>query len=155
MKEREPRTTVMIPARIRAGGAWIDARIRNVSSRGLMLELRSPLDRGTYLEIARTRLRITGRVVWSDSDRCGIETRDDIDLGSLTEQVQDKPAATALPMKMAASGRIQDKRDRSRALGRLMEFAAIIACTAGGAGFLSHVVYEQIAGSLQVVQSMM
>ena len=122
-----------------------------------MLELLYPLDRGTYLEIARTRLRITGRVVWSESGRCGIETRDDIDLGSLTDEAQDKPPATALPMKIAASdsARTQDRRDRSRTFGRLMEFAAIGACAAGGAGFLSHVAYEQIAGSLQVVEAVL
>lgn len=155
MRPRETRTTVLIPARIRAGGTWLDVRIRNVSSRGLMLEVRSPLERGTYLEIARTHLRIAGRVVWTESGRCGIQTRDDIDFVSLTDDSQGTPAAAELPMKVAspASARIRERGDRSRMLGRLMEFAAIIACLAGGAGTLSHVAYAQISGTFAVVQT--
>lgn len=156
MKNRELRKSVLIPARMRIGGAWVDVRIRNVSTRGMMLETQSVPDRGTYLEIARARLSITGRVAWSRNGQCGIQTRDDIDLSGLSgEPAAAKPASPGAPPRSPSvrPARIQDRRDRSRAFGRMMEFAMVVACAAGGVTVLSETAYAQLSGTLEVVQA--
>lgn len=84
MKNREARTAIVMPARMRTDSGWHDATIRNVSSHGAMLQTcgRAP-DRGTYIELRRDTLVFVGRIVWSTANRCGVATRERIDLCAL------------------------------------------------------------------------
>jgi hypothetical protein len=91
MKKREPRRRVMLPARMRLDGRWIDVSIRNLSSRGMQITAQQPVDRGAYVEIRRGRHVVIGRAVWRQGDSFGLQAQDRIDLDGIT----DRPEATA------------------------------------------------------------
>src|SRR5688572_14642222 len=84
VKFRETRMAVMLPARLRIAGAWTDVRIRNISSRGMLLEMANPPLPGCYVEVSRGRYRYTARVAWTDGNRCGIHIDGKIQVGALT-----------------------------------------------------------------------
>lgn len=71
---REPRRSVIIPARVRTTDAWQASLIRNTSSRGLLLEIVSPPPRGSVLQIRRGAAILDGRVAWASGCRCGVQT---------------------------------------------------------------------------------
>ena len=81
---------VMLPARLRIAGAWTDVRIRNVSSRGMLLEMASPPLPGCYVEVSRGRYRYTARVAWADGNRCGIHIDGKIQIAALTESASPR-----------------------------------------------------------------
>lgn len=145
MKDRESRWSVLIAARMRAGGAPKSIRIRNVSSRGLMIEVEPPPRRGTYVEIVRPDLTIIGQVVWSKDGRCGIHTRDRIDLRRLrSECVPVEPAGVASVQARSAPAIVSaELHEVSSALAKAVEFTVLAvsgglaAITLGGAAYAS------------------
>ena len=81
-KPREERIAILIRARMRGANEWCDVTICNYSSRGLMLRCMSAPPRGTIVEVRHRCECIIGRVVWSHGNRCGVRTRDPINLSS-------------------------------------------------------------------------
>ncbi len=75
---------VTLPARLRIAGAWTDVRIRNVSSRGMLLEMANPPLPGCYVEVSRGRYRYTARVAWAEGNLCGIHIDGKIQIAALT-----------------------------------------------------------------------
>jgi hypothetical protein len=55
---------VLIEARLRQDRGWTDARILNISRRGLMVRSPAAPLHGTYVEVSRGTHRIVARVVW-------------------------------------------------------------------------------------------
>lgn len=131
MKSREPRTAVLLPARLRVDGTWIDVRIRNVSSRGMLLEFTSPPPRGRYLEIARGHDRYSARVAWSDERTCGVQTREPISIADVTGQ-QPTQRTEEVPPK-ALRARAQARHVQVRRLPRIAELAAVASFAMLGA----------------------
>lgn len=84
MINREPRKTTFIQARVLTDAGWCDAIIRNLSSRGAMIEMAGGAPpRGTYVELRRATSVLIGRVIWAAANRCGISTRERIDVAAL------------------------------------------------------------------------
>src|SRR5689334_22146571 len=71
---REVRRRVTIPAQIREvpGGPLRSATVHNTSSQGMMISGAAMPTTGRIVEVIRGGLALTGRVVWSAPDRCGI-----------------------------------------------------------------------------------
>ena len=134
MKTRKPRVAVIFPARLRIAGQWTDVRVRNISSRGMLLEIDSPPTRGCYLEIARGRHRYTARVAWAEGRQCGVQVRELIDV---PEFIGAKSSGIAAVRSAGVPARMSVPRRYARipALGRLGEFVliAVAASTAGAA----------------------
>ncbi len=82
MKYRQPRQSTLIAARMNSEAGWSDVVIRNLSTNGAMLQVRTPPRRGTYVELRRGTSVIVGRTVWSDASRCGIRTQDRVPMES-------------------------------------------------------------------------
>ena len=82
-KAREPRRKVLLHGRMQAGDNWVNVTIHNVSSRGLMGQCASRVERGNYVDIRHRSQVIVGRVVWTQRGRFGLRTRDPIDLADL------------------------------------------------------------------------
>jgi hypothetical protein len=136
----------MIAARVRIRNAWVDAHIRNVSSRGMMIDLQVPVSRGTYIEISRKEWRTAARVAWSESGLCGIQTQDRVHLPEL---------ASAKGRTMRASDLAETVRAAkpgaswmARSVGRLVEMGVLIAVVAGAALFIAESLHDSLAATV-------
>lgn len=115
VKAREPRQKVLIAARMRVGTAWVDARIENISSRGLLVRSRSAPEPGTYLEIRRAVYVIVGRAVWRRGDQFGVRTQDRLDIDAII----NLPPIPQGPRPATAAGAPTERRsDPERLAGR-------------------------------------
>ena len=119
-------------------------RTFNISSRGMGLSAAAPPESGTYVEIRRGRHVIVARVVWTQGLRFGIQTQDPLPIDALVKD-PDSPEARAVALSTSAAQterrcapRTRLRRyDRSRALGRTLEFAfaGILGASAALVGF--------------------
>ena len=66
------RSKVMLTAVIVVDFDWIDARIRDLSKSGALLEGNIAIPVGTSVEIKRNEHSVPGEVVWSSGNRCGV-----------------------------------------------------------------------------------
>lgn len=129
LRPRELRRRVILPARLRLGAEWADVCILNVSSRGMMIQTGQPAQRGTIVEIRRERHVITGRVMWRDRGKIGLQCEDRVPV----EEILSLGAAKSLRL-VAADGDLIERRQvprrersESRLLGRTIQFAGVLA----------------------------
>jgi hypothetical protein len=145
MKPREPRTKVIIKARMRLDGVWADVCIRDISSRGLLVQAASAPARNSYVEIYRGRQVIVARVVWTKDERFGVQTQDRLDIDAVIQEPDlsginyrkarvDSPTfeRRTVPRQPSAQD-LRWRAERSRHLSRAAEFACIGALTASAA----------------------
>jgi hypothetical protein len=144
MKAREPRLTCVIKARMRLHGVWRDVCIRNISSRGMLIQAASAPPRGTYVEVYRGRHVIVARVAWSKDHRFGVHTQDRLNLDALLQEpdasginYKDKlKAEPAFERRATPRPRQADLRwraERSRFFSKALEFACVGATGAAAA----------------------
>ena len=148
----------MIQARMRAGASWSDACILNLSSRGMMIKADKAPSRGSYLEIRRGSYVIVARVVWSNSERFGVQTQDLVPADDLINQPD-----RAAPKAGAASADFVERRasarpttaqfDSSRWRGRAMEFCVFLLLGGVGAMLALGAVGDLFAKPLAVVET--
>jgi len=129
LRHRELRRRVILPARLRLGSQWTDICILNVSSRGLMIQSGQPARQGTIVEVRRERHIITGRVMWRDGGKIGLQCEDRVPV----EGILSLGAAKSLRL-VAADGDLIERRQvprrgrpESRLLGRTIQFAGVLA----------------------------
>lgn len=124
----------MISARMRHGTGWSEARILNISSRGLLIQAPSAPRRGTYVEICRGQHRIVARVVWTQQERFGVFSQDRLPVDSITRGIEppDLPAGAAgcerrsRPREQVRPALV-DHLARSRQQSRTIEFLCVVA----------------------------
>lgn len=140
MRLRDPRHKVLIDARLRHGGGWANARIVNLSRRGLMVRTHQAPPRGSYIEICLGPHRILARVVWAGADRFGARSQDSLPLEALLQGKAPGSAAGIAPANDRRSRLRREPPDnafeRHRRWSRHLEFAAA-AAVAGAAALLS------------------
>jgi len=129
LRPRELRRRVILPARLRLGSQWTDICILNVSSRGLMIQSGQPARQGTIVEVRRERHIITGRVMWRDGGKIGLQCEDRVPV----DDMLSLGAAKSLRL-VAADGDLIERRQvprrgrpESRLLGRTIQFAGVLA----------------------------
>jgi hypothetical protein len=126
---REHRRKVSIRANMRAGGPRMDVCIRDISSRGLMLQASVPPPRGTYVEIIGAEQTIVGCVIWTKDRRFGVRTRDRIDVSAAIRGIpahrSDQGPASRPRTLCTAIARARKSPGSNNALAKAMEFAAI------------------------------
>jgi Flp pilus assembly pilin Flp len=132
LRPREPRISVCVPARLRLGAQWSDARILNVSSRGLLIHARGPAERGSYVELRRGDQLIIGRVMWRSGSLAGLRAQDRVPVEAIVSSGAKRFTVVpglGRPVPERRSSRRQ--HDRSRMRARLLEFTsvALIAAT--------------------------
>lgn len=146
----------MVPAQMRAGAGPVDVAIRDVSSRGMLVQSASPPPRGTYVEIIRPALQVTGRVVWSRGGRFGIQTRERISRSALLERRAlpreadtgpGAPAKQRRPDKKAARRDPRQQEERSRRTGQKLQRGALLAGAAAAALVIGAVVYQDLSAT--------
>ena len=117
---------------MRVGASWSDVCIRNMSSRGLLVETATPPAQAVYVEIRRGPSVIVARCVWVREDRCGLRTQERMTIDELDNQ-STKIKAQFVESAWAQSG--IDRRSPNRASeirldqnsmpARISEFAVI------------------------------
>ena len=140
-KQRDPRTSVMTPIRMRCGAHWSDVTVVNLSSRGLGLHGADPPGRGSYVELRRgSDLVIVGQVMWSRGGRFGLRTQDHIWVDGLlggTANAQATPAEEWRERR--ARPRATHGSEWSRIRGRMLQHGFVAAaslCATIAAGFM-------------------
>lgn len=156
MKPREERKNVILPVRIRQDSKWVDARIRNVSSRGIMIQMDDPPAKGTFLEVRRQQVVIVGQVRWSNGNCCGLRTQDKVPVhalkpnGGAPMDRQDERA----PVERRASVRVvspEEIAERSRLKAMLFQKVVLVAAGLIGAIFVATLIYELLSYPLSEI----
>ena len=152
---REHRRKVVIRARMRAGAAPVDVCIRDLSSRGLMLQTGAPPPRGSYVEIVGASLTIVGRVIWAKERRFGVRTNDPIDVPAVLFGIQppsgQRPPAPAQRRQCSANARPHTAS--SRMLATAMQFAMVGAFAALLVVVLAGTAYETLRRPLEHIEA--
>lgn len=148
MKAREARQRVAFNVRIRRDSGWIDANIRNMSSRGLMLEIKNPPAKGSFIELRRGSVVIVGQVRWADDNCCGVRTQDRISAGQLKTAYDNcgpGKATEAVGVDRRAAVRVltpQEVAERSRMQSMLFQRAVMVAGVVCGAIFIMSLAFD-------------
>jgi hypothetical protein len=153
---REPRQATATPARLNSDGGWQNVCIRNISSRGLMVELQNPPPRGHYLEVRRGGHVIVGRVVWATGYRAGIVTQERLDVAAVLAEQKLPPRPRTLaekPIERRRVPRYGERHERSRIVGRLIEYASFLALGAVGAALAMDMARAALERPLHQAQS--
>ena len=126
MRNREIRRRVVLPARMRLDGGWVDVSIRNLSSRGLMIHSAHPVERGTYVEVRRGAHAMIGRAVWRKGRTFGLHTQDRLDVEAIIARpdVADSVRAGGEPERRHRP-RVVPDAERSVRHGRRAQFAVL------------------------------
>lgn len=156
MKPREPRQKVMVPARMRSDDGYADICIRDISSRGMMVQGGSSPERGTYIEILRPACNVTARVVWAKDGRFGVQTQDRISLDAFLDRRKTARAAPSapplvqLPQSPAGSAsQAWHRADLSRQFSSIFQFAALAVAGLVAAVLAALAAYQPLAHALQ------
>ena len=150
-KPRETRQKVVLPARMRAGAGQIDVCIRDVSSRGMLIQAGVPPPRGTYVEIMRPGYSVTGRVIWSKHHTFGIQSRDTIRIASVLERRSaSRPGSPPLdqsgePVRPAQRANPAQQAAQARARAALLQYAALGGAVTLGALLLAFSLYRGLS----------
>ena len=76
--QREARKSFMLAATLEESGVGVPVRIRNMSTRGALIDGDYLPGPGSTVELARLALRVTGTVVWRQNGRCGLKLGADV-----------------------------------------------------------------------------
>lgn len=144
---RDQRRTTLLKAHIRSDDGWCDALVCNVSAHGMMLQGEGLPPRGSFIEICGETLSLAGQVRWSAGDRCGVRTREAINLADL---LGDHHAPEAAPAPRGQVVRVRfatpdDTALRAGLAARLLDFALVAAFVAGSAWLMA----EGVSGFLR------
>jgi hypothetical protein len=145
-KSREARHAVLIRARMRAGGPAADVCVRNVSSRGMLLQAHEVPAPGSYVEILLPDAVVVGRVMWAAERRFGIRARDRIPVDRLIGGHKRQSADTAANLQSGQPGvtGVQVRRD-ARFVARSMQFLFVALCGAAAAGLIALAAFRALS----------
>jgi PilZ domain len=145
LRAREPRISVVVPARMRVGARWSDACILNISSRGLLIRSPEGADRGSYVELRRGDQVIIGRVVWRSGARLGLRAQDRVPVEAIVTSKlalsRCTPTQHAAPVERR---RVRREHEQSRLRARATEFASIVLVGVT----LSAAVFSMVTGAV-------
>lgn len=134
-KSREVRHSVLIRARMRAGGPPMDVCVRNVSSRGMLLLTHEVPALGTYVEILLPDDVVVGRVMWAGERRFGIRAREKIPLHKVIGGQAQAEVVAAIRRPARPGATMVQPRGDARFAGRSLEFLVLVACAVAVAAF--------------------
>ena len=129
---------------MKAGAAWHDTCILNISSRGMMMQAADPPVRGSNLEIRRGAQVIVARVMWCNARRFGIESEDILSIDALVSDVASPSSATSAARldRRAAERSMLATSKRSRFGGRIMDYGFAAALVVSAAIFAARQAYS-------------
>ncbi|WP_296611106.1 PilZ domain-containing protein [Sphingomonas sp.] len=155
-KRRETRLVVNLICRIRQDDGWHDARIRNISCRGIGALSATPPAIGQYAELRRGSAVIVARVVWQHGNSSGLRSQDKIDIQALLGQ---SGAAKEGPFEPTSTERRRQPREdslvnameRSRHRSSIFQYAMLGVASLAAALFASSMVRDVFSAPLTAV----
>jgi hypothetical protein len=87
-KRSTKRNRVLLAARLRAGYAEYEVRLRDLSQKGALVEGERVPEPGTEVVFSRGSISVPARIAWSDSHRAGLEFAYTIDEGEVLVQLR-------------------------------------------------------------------
>ncbi|MCH4152969.1 MAG: PilZ domain-containing protein [Sphingobium sp.] len=157
-KSREPREPVILAVRIRLDSGWVDATIRNISTKGMKLEMANPPGRGSFIEIRRGSAVVVGQVRWVDEGSCGLLAQGRVPVS----QFKAAPSAVSGPRpngetepERRATARVmtaEEVAERSRLKAMLMQKAIIAAAGIAGAAFIGSLMLGVLEKPMQMIE---
>ncbi len=156
MKPREHRHRVLVRAKLRAGGLPVDACIRDISSKGMMIHSTAPPARGTYVEVVTATQTIVGRVVWDADMRFGIHTREKLHVELIVGELRTG-RAPAQSTPLAALPRPQPPKRESftRAHAKALEFCGLVVFAVAIIYAIASATYETLSRPLETISAQM
>ena len=146
---------MLLRARMRVTATWGDVCILNISSRGLQLQSARPPQRGRIVEIRRGPHVVIGCVVWSKQHRFGIRSQDALFVDAIVSEPADGDLARSpthyVPAERRSARRKPTSEDKSRLLGRALEFACLGILVLAGATILYGAAQSALAAPLASV----
>lgn len=154
-KPREARQTVALAVRLRVDHDWEDARICNISSRGMMIACRTSFPRSAIVEIRRGQAIAIGRVVWSRSEHFGLRLQDRIRIEDFIEAKASGPRrdenGELRERRSTPRGVVDDAYGRSRFQASAAQFVGAVSFAVAGGGLIVIVVSELMGAVSQAV----
>ena len=92
-KRTAKRARVLLAAKLQTPHGEVDARLRDLSSRGALVECHEALTVGTEVVFARGKIVVPARVAWTATNRVGLEFLYPIDEHEVFVQLSRGPAA--------------------------------------------------------------
>lgn len=152
---REPRRKVMIRAVMRAGGPRTDVCVRDISSRGMMLQAGAPPPRGTFVELDCAGHQIVGLVIWRRERRFGIQTRDRINVHALANRLPAEALVPPRPATRHGPRAAARATNASRTLGGRMEFALVALFAAALVAALGVTAFQTLSRPFDAISTML
>ncbi len=121
------RARVLLAGKLQTPYGEIDARLRDISSRGALVECATLPPPGSEVVFSRGSTVVPARVVWVAAGRVGLEFAFPIDENAVLVQLKKAPAARLAPTAAPSTGRFRraglserisdDAREAARAWG--------------------------------------
>ena len=153
---REPRRKVLIRASMRAGGPRTDVCVRDISSRGMMIQTGAPPERGTFVDLDCGGHQIVGLVVWRRDRRFGIQTQDRINVHALASRVPAE--VVAAPREATTQGpraALRASGGSGRTLAGRMEFAVMALFAAALVATLGVTAFQTLSRPFDAISAML
>jgi hypothetical protein len=117
-KRSAKRARVLLAARLRTGTGEVDARLRDLSRKGALIECAAPLAIGAEVVFVRGETVVPARVAWAADGRLGLEFREAIDESEVLIHVA-KPSARMPERFRRPRINGEDMTDHERKLARV------------------------------------
>lgn len=153
-RPREWRRRVLIPAKLRSSAGWGDARILNVSSRGMMIHCPHDAEPGSMIELRRGEQTIIARVMWKRGAKAGLMSETVLPLIDILS-MDEAPDGALVADRAAIPKEAANKRDAGyyRRRARLFELAAIGMAAAVAAIGIGWTVGGFLGAELELVRA--
>lgn len=102
-KRTAKRARVLLSARLRTADGVIDARLRDLSRKGALVECRAVPPPGTEVTFERGATRVPAHVAWSAQGRAGLEFHSMIDESELLVHIGRRVEPAAPPYRFGRS----------------------------------------------------
>lgn len=150
---REARYKVLLRGRMRAGGLPAEVCVRDISSRGLLLQSAAPPRPGTIVEVLVAKRSIVGRLRWAKDRRFGIELSPPISVDALLAAAVNASSTPEGPSPRPIERQKPRNSESARRQAAQMQFAAFVILTAIAAVWMSSIVHEAATRSSETISA--
>jgi hypothetical protein len=118
-KRTAKRARVLLAARLRTSAGEVEAKLRDLSQKGALVECREALPVDSEVVFSRGKTVVPARVAWSSAGRIGLEFLRPIDEGEVLVQL-GRGASTPSPQRHRRPRVLStDMTEQERALARI------------------------------------
>ena len=122
-KRGAKRARVLLAAKLHTAVGLVDARLRDLSRKGALIECKTPLELGTEVVFERGATRLDATVAWAADGRIGLEFAHAIDEQELLVHIGRPQARPVPPSPYARSGIMRSMTARDRDAARAWSVA--------------------------------